>query len=394
MHFDSAVDQAIQQNLKQLQKPGVLFIRPGYKAVHGKVTSSGKNVVVTVDNKRADIAPDAKVPPEVGGYPTDVRQASPMHRLRASNPELYAQVAASAPPELQRPVFPLERDAAGQLVAPTIAEMTAKAAARKPAKAPLPYTPPVNRPLDPVTDEFTITCHASPDAGWPTLQPFIAATTHRLSMAMYEFTAPYIVETVIGTLNSKRLELVLDDPSDPVKRDQTDDDTRAQLAAGIGTGLSFAWALEGDDPHVSAAIFPRAYHIKVIVRDGTAFWLSSGNLNRTNQPDIDPVRDPGAAMVVVPNCDRDWHVIVEHAGLASLFGVHKQRFRRVASQHQLASGHLGMVAAALAAHAKPPTEDRAKVPVEYFPPARITANALTLSVLTPDKLRRGLRLSP
>jgi len=236
MHFASAVDQAIQQNLSQLQKPGVLFMRPGYKSTGGQLTDQPA-IVVTVNNKQAGVAPDDRVPSQVGGYPTDVRQASPMHRLRASNPELYAQVAATAPPELQRPVFPFERDATGQLVAPAIAQAAAAVAARTPAKQTLDYTPPANRPLDPITDQFTITCHASPDAGWPTLKPFIAAATQRLSVGMYELTAPYIVETVIGSLKAKKLELVLDDPGDPTKRDQTVDDTRVQLAAGLGPAI-------------------------------------------------------------------------------------------------------------------------------------------------------------
>jgi hypothetical protein len=383
MHFASAVDQAIQQNLSQLQKPGVLFMRPGYKSTGGQLMDQPA-IVVTVDNKQADVAPDDRVPSQVGGYPTDVRQASPMHRLRASNPELYAQVAATAPPELQRPVFPFERDATGQLVAPAIAQMAAAVAARKPAKQKLDYTPPANRPLDPITDQFTITCHASPDAGWPTLKPFIAAATQRLSVAMYELTAPYIVETVIGSLKAKKLELLLDDPGDPTKRDQTVDDTRAQLAAGLGPALNFAWALEAADPHVSAAIFPRAYHIKVIVRDGTALWLSSGNLNRTNQPDIDPILDAAAAKGVVPDCDRDWHVIVEHAGLAALFEAYINNDFAVASQHQLTGANRTMVPAALSSLAASPTKGRAKVPTQYFAPKRITQNMKIQPVLTPD----------
>ncbi len=32
-----AIDQVIQKNFSQLQKPGVLFVRPGYKATKGRV---------------------------------------------------------------------------------------------------------------------------------------------------------------------------------------------------------------------------------------------------------------------------------------------------------------------------------------------------------------------
>src|SRR4029077_19377836 len=214
MESAAAVDQVIQKNLPQLQKPGVLFIRPGYKSKGGKVTDV-PSIVVTVEDKRKNMPSRDRVPKTIGGYPTDVRQASPMHLLRASNPDLWAEVAATAPPQFLRPVFPFERDAAGQLVAPILAAAAAKVAARKPPKDPLPYKPPARPPLDPITDTFKITCHASPDAGWPTLKSFLSGTKHELTVAMYEFTAPYIVQTFLTSLAGKKLALVLDDPSDP-----------------------------------------------------------------------------------------------------------------------------------------------------------------------------------
>jgi hypothetical protein len=377
-----AIDQVIQKNLSQLQKPGVLVIRPGYKSKHGMVTDV-PSIVVTVEDKRAKVPKRDLVPPIVGGYPTDVRQASPMHELRASDPDLYAEVAATAPPELQRPIFPFERDAAGQLIAPALAVAAAKLAARKPPKEKIPYSAPVDLPLDPVSDEFTITCHASPDAGWPTLQPFLTDTKHRLTVAMYEFTAPYIVQSFIASLKGKHLAMVLDDPSDPTKRDQTDDTTHAQLVTGLAKSMTFAWALEAHDPHASTAIFPSAYHIKVIVRDGTAFWLSSGNLNRTNQPLIDPVKNPAAAKLIVPSCDRDWHVIVEHAGLSSLMESYIKNDFAVASQHQQAGTDAKTVSAALNSKVTTP-KGKGKVPVKYFSPKSITANMMIEPVLTPD----------
>ena len=382
MNFASAVDQVIQRNLNLLQKPGVLFMRPGYKSKGGQVTTAPA-IVVTVAKKRKGVAPKDRIPSKVGGYATDMRQASPMHLLRASNPDLYAEVAATAPPELQRPVFPYERNAAGELVAPAMVEAAAKVAARMPKKTPIPYSAPDNFPLDPITDKFTITCHASPDAGWPTLQSFLSATKQRLTMAMYEFTAPYIVQEVLTSLKRKKLDLVLDDPNDPTKRDQTDDATHAQLANGLGN-LTFAWALENYDPHVSAEIFPSAYHIKVIVRDGTAFWLSSGNLNRTNQPDINPIQNPVAAKTVVPACDRDWHVIVEHLGLATLFENYIYNDLAIASQHKKAGTNATMVYKAMNSHAKPSAKGKGKVPAKYFAPKVITANMTIQPVLTPD----------
>ena len=42
-----AIDQVIQKNFSQLQKPGVPFVRPGYKATKGRVKDEPA-IVVTV----------------------------------------------------------------------------------------------------------------------------------------------------------------------------------------------------------------------------------------------------------------------------------------------------------------------------------------------------------
>jgi hypothetical protein len=47
-------------------------------------------------------------------------------------------------------------------------------------------------------------------AGWPTLKPFIAGTQNRLTMAMYEFTAPYIVQAVATAVKQGSFALVLE----------------------------------------------------------------------------------------------------------------------------------------------------------------------------------------
>jgi hypothetical protein len=54
-----------------------------------------------------------------------------------------------------------------------------------------------------------------------------------------------------------------------------------QQAGAAAAGFTQAWALTRTDPDATAWIFPTAYHIKVAVRDRTAFWLSSGNWNNS-----------------------------------------------------------------------------------------------------------------
>jgi hypothetical protein len=103
--------------------------------------------------------------------------------------------------------------------------------------------------------------------------------------------------------------MVFDNPPLNPTHDQTDTQTVEELDKSLGKRASIVCALDRADTLVSAWLFPYAYHIKVIVRDGAAFWLSSGNLNNSNQPDLSsPPKTE----------DRDWHVIIEDKSLARL----------------------------------------------------------------------------
>jgi hypothetical protein len=175
MQFARAVDQVISANLPELTKPGVLSVRPGYQAA-GQWLTRKPAIVVTVDQKRDDLPPDQRLPETIGGFSVDVRQAEALQKMRVTNPALYVSVAAAARPEMERPVFPFERDLTGQSVASISAEV---AAARRRTKPQIAYTVPADATLDPIVDEFRITCHASPDAGWPTLKPFLTAIRHQ-----------------------------------------------------------------------------------------------------------------------------------------------------------------------------------------------------------------------
>jgi PLD-like domain len=376
----TVIDQVISQHLGDLAKPGVLSVRPGYQMAGGWLTKKPA-IVVTVDKKADDVPPADRLPETLGGFAVDVREAGPMERLRAQNPSLYVAVAAQAAPELALPQFALERDLTGRRLAPL---EEAAAAARAPAKPNLPYTPPANAPLQAIVDTFTVTCHASPDAGWPQLKSFFTGVKSRLTVGMYDFTSAHILQTLQASLTAKKhLNLVLDHPAADRTLDQTDAETRDALAASLGSRLQFAWALEERDPQAAAWIFPSAYHIKVAVRDGTAFWLSSGNWNNSNQPDIDPVNDPAGAQSTLKVSDRDWHVMVEHPALAALFEHYLQNDLTVASQHQ-APAAVAASLDALSTLAAPELPAASRVPQQFFAPKTITARMKIQPVLTPD----------
>jgi len=373
-----AIDRVIAQHLPELLKPGVLSLRPGYQITGGWLTKKPA-IVVTVDAKIDDPAPGQRLPETLDGFAVDVRQAGPMERLRASNPPLYAAVAGQSPSELQLPQFALERDANGR----SIAALDDAGAARA-AKPRIPYTPPAGASLQPIDDVFTVTCHASPDAGWPQLKSFFAGVRSRLTVGMYDFTSAHILEALQSSLGpDKSLNLVLDHPAPDRTLDQSDEETHGALAAALAARLQFAWALEARDPEAAAAIFPSAYHIKVAVRDGSSFWLSSGNWNNSNQPDIDPINDPAGAASTLKSSDRDWHVVVDHPGLASVFEQFLQNDLSVASQHQ-ATAAQGAALDALGTLAQPDVVAASRVPMQFFAPKTITARMKIQPVLTPD----------
>jgi phosphatidylserine/phosphatidylglycerophosphate/cardiolipin synthase-like enzyme len=325
MRSSDQIDVTIRKNLRRLSKPGVLTARPGYQISDHQLTGR-RAIVATVHTKKplANIPSNEVLPKHIGGIPVDVREASPYHRLRAIDP-LAAEVSqAYRRPEQAEPEWPLERELpSGELLTSARSETQKKLKAQKatqPAAASaltahqqkknLPYEPSGCPPLTPVNVTATVTTAVSP-GGLTTLTKFLSATRSSLVVGMYDFTSAEILGTFKTVLApSKTLQLVLDDPAPNETRDQTDWQTVQDLKQTLGTRLHMAWALTRSDHFAAQWSFPYAYHIKVIVRDNEVVWLSSGNLNNSNEPDLDhpPTTE-----------DRDWHVIIEDSGLARTF---------------------------------------------------------------------------
>lgn len=379
----NAIDQVISRHLQELRKPGVLSVRPGYQATGGWVTKKPA-IVVTVERKRDDVPSADRLPETLEGIPVDVRGASGYHKLQASDSIAHAAAEIAARPEYGRPTFPFERRMSGEPAAPTAAAI----ATTHPSKPQIPYQPPAGTPLDAIEGHVTITCHASPDAGWPTLKAFLAETESVLTAGMYDFTSAHILDQVKATVGDKKLNLVLDHPAPNPSRDQTDDETVQALQSKMADSLSFAWALERNDAHAAAWAFPNAYHIKVAVRDRKAFWLSSGNWNNSNQPEIDPISDPAGSAAIARKSDRDWHVIVRHNGLAAVFEKYLLNDLTTAASHQAAAAGQAPDSAALSqfsdmnlAAVSPRT------PSKYFPPKTISGSMKIQPLLTPDNYK-------
>jgi phosphatidylserine/phosphatidylglycerophosphate/cardiolipin synthase-like enzyme len=337
---ERAIDRLIRSNLGKLRKPGVLTVRPGFE-IAGHQLTGRVGIVATVHRKRNDLPRRDLLPNRIAGVPVDVREATAHQRLRAHDPAAAALVRSFGRPEDADPDWPLERELpSGKLLTDGSSEhqralqrhaahqpMATRALAAQRGRPQIPYTAPPDAPLVPVRTTTTITAHVSPDAGFTELSSFLHQTQTSLVVGMYDFTSGAILEMFKQVLTApKTLQMVLDNPPLNGTANQSDTQTVTELQNALGKRAAITRALTRGDKFAADWIFPSAYHIKVIVRDGTALWLSSGNLNNSNQPD---------PFLPAPKTeDRDWHVIIEDQQLARLFEAYLDQDYHSAVSHQ------------------------------------------------------------
>jgi hypothetical protein len=329
----AALDRVIKRNLSRLKKPGVLTARPGYQFTDGRITGRPA-IVVTVLRKRRRVPAGQQLPAEIEGIPVDVRPSTAMQRLRAKAPAKHALLDAFGSRKHHEPAWPYERRVSdGKL-------LSAVRAPRHPAwnamakKPQIGYTP-ARVPLAKVTRPITILACASPDAGFTVLAEFLEATTRSLTVGLYDFTSGDILRTLTGVIGTRRLpfKMVLDHPSLNATANQSDGQT-VQTIAKADRSASVMWALTRTNPDATRWIFPTAYHIKVAVRDSNAFWLSSGNWNVSNQPNLAAGAPSRGSL---ETADRDWHVVMMDSGLARVFEAYIEHDFEVASGAQAAA---------------------------------------------------------
>jgi hypothetical protein len=393
-----AIDSTIQKNLNKLRKPGVLTVRPGFEIAKHQLTGKSA-IVVTVHTKQKSMPKSDRLPNSIAGIPVDVREARPFQRLCAHDWPAAAVTQVFGRPEDKEPTWSLERIMPSGKKLQTVWSMNPKALAKSTASQPLiqkalvahakkkriDYVAPPDVPLTPVSTTTTITALASPDAGLSTLEGFLGGTKKSLVIGMYDFTSGGILKDFQSDLGSpKTLKMVLDNPPRNKTANQTDPQTVAALRQSLGSRAKIAWALNREDKFAAEWMFPFAYHIKVIVRDGSSFWLSSGNLNNSNEPNL--TSPPSHE-------DRDWHVIIESPDLAKTFQAYlKQDFVSAAAHQATAppavSEALSDASTALALDTSPPpAPPKAAPPKNAVSAKKFTNIPVTITpVLTPDKL--------
>ena len=179
------------------------------------------------------------------------------------------------------------------------------------------YTPP-ETPLA-ECEVNHILCHIGPDSGWQTLEPFLKGTESTLTVSMYDFYAPQIIDTMVEMGSGSRdFEMVL-------QVDKPEERTAVgELKDAWGERFKFTPAVVSG-PH---RIFANSYHTKVAVRDSKAFWLSSGNWSPHSQPVVPDGPQPTAYRLG----NREWHVIIGDETLAAIFETYiKHDFEQAAA---------------------------------------------------------------
>jgi V8-like Glu-specific endopeptidase len=262
-----------------------------------------------------------------GGWITDtralvvtVRGKRPLAELREANVTPLPETFMGLPVEVINPsVEDLVRDVRG----PVAAQETFSNLATLPEE--ITYTPPEQVQLEEIEDEMRVVAHVSPDAGWPQLSGFLEGTRERLVVGMYDFGAPHILESIRDAgekASFEELTLVMQKGESVGTGTKVDDlrdeDVVENLEDALGTRFENAWVKIGS---VTGWV-SSSYHIKVAVRDGETFWLSSGNWQSSNQPKAEPLEEEPQQRTWLELYNREWHAIVEHDALARVFEAH------------------------------------------------------------------------
>jgi phosphatidylserine/phosphatidylglycerophosphate/cardiolipin synthase-like enzyme len=127
-----------------------------------------------------------------------------------------------------------------------------------------------------------------------------------------------------------------------------------------------------------------AYHIKVAVRDGKTFWLSSGNWQSSNQPDVKPFADPPGPLPpsFQRKFNRDYHAIIENDTLSAAYETYIKR------DYELTATAAAPESFALPDLFVPDEEEEEAVefaePPKFFKPLRLERKLKVQPLLTPD----------
>ncbi len=369
-----AIAAARRHREQLLAIPGVVAVRAGYRFDGGRITKAP--VVVVATDGRPNLGPLPSIDFEVQTTPADAY-------------DLLARDAGTQASEAVR---------SANLPLPFIDELQQDVDEALEVARTITYRPPSGASLPEVIEAMSVPCHVSPDAGWKVLGPFLSAVRESFVLGMYDFTAPHIYAAARSLLRDSSVTWTMTlGPNESLPGPDETDSTKAddKTEASINRGLKRA----GGDrfrtafAHVGAGrTFASAYHIKVGVRDGEAFWLSSGNFQSSNQPNVD-FFSPDVPRREITRYNREWHVVIENRRLSRIFEQYLHGDFETASSEEesarLESGAGGWLPDVLLPESALEAEERsASVALQVFAPKKFRFDAAhplrVQPVLTPD----------
>lgn len=302
----AGVFSALQTHRAELENiKGVVSVRPGYHFAGGSWTGAPAIVVSVFPNLLNGSRSSAlNIPKKIGDIFVDVVAAMPEEQLR------FRQNAAAPGAEAValNPISSEQIERWKRILDGDQADETADFAENfATEEALVPYTKPEDLTLDRTTVDKMI-CHVSPDSGWKLLSRFLAGVRERLTVAIYDFKATHIEEVLRRSVqdSDSRLSMIMH-----FDGNESEELFARQLEDALEDKFDTVWASNKRN-----GLFKTSYHTKVAVRDGKAFWLSSGNWTRTSQPDVGANPAPGN---LYTKGNREWNVIIEDKALAKTF---------------------------------------------------------------------------
>lgn len=330
-----------------LKRPDVVDVRLGYRFVNGWVTSE-RALVITVDEKKTQFD------------------------LQRSGQSALPQVFSGYPVQLSEPTLK-------QLLGATARTGESFALPDSLVAQEIVYVPP-NIPLVAIEERMQLKLHLSPDAGWPCLQQFLAATKERLVIGMYDFGAKHILAAIQAKPALKEVVLVMqrgESLGTGTKKDDLPDSEVAQaLSDTFGKRFHFGWVKLG----IKNGWVANSYHIKVAVQDSKAFWLSSGNWQSSNQPEVDLKGSQDFTYFAKYN--REWHAIVHHSGLAKTFEAYLRNDLKLGSSPDFIEAFADLPNISIPVLEVSRT--RRQPTLRYFEPLELDESIRVTPLLTPD----------
>jgi hypothetical protein len=272
---------------KFMQLDNVFDVRMGYKFIDGWITNQPA-IIIKVGEKKTEnklLSEGIEIlPKQFEGYPIDIVEPSVFDYLG----EL----------ELAEVTFNNDK----------VAEITSK------------YFSPENLSLSKVTERIKLNAHVSPEKGWENLKGHITKTKSSNTIAMYDFGAKHIRDSIIEAGKKQSftsLTLAIQKGESIGEGTKKDDLKDAEMIEELKKILKHKFKSTYIKIGTKNGWVPYSYHIKVSVSDSKRFWLSSGNWQSSNQPNSDVI-ESNSHNDLLQQYNREWNLIIENKKLSEL----------------------------------------------------------------------------